>query len=113
MSISSVAVSGLEAAQVRLKTAAENIANSQTPDYKAKEVAQSTQPDGSVKTEVVTRDPATVTESDGKGGTQVLPNTSPEEELVNIQIATYTFKANLKILKTVDDLQDSLLDINA
>jgi flagellar basal body rod protein FlgC len=111
MSVNSIALSGLDAAQKRLEKAAGNIANATTPGFKAKDVAQTTQADGSVKTDIVDRNPATITVADGQGGTQELPNSSPEEELLDAKLATYTFKANLRLLKTEDDLQDSAVDI--
>ena len=113
MDVSSIALSGLNAASTRLSVSANNIANADTPGSHAKDVKQTTNANGGVDVSVVDRSPPTVTASDGQGGTQQLPNTSPDAELVNTQTATYNFQANLRMIKTEDDLQQSVLNITA
>ncbi len=107
------AVSGLNAAALRLKTSAGNVANQNTPNFKAQKVEQQALDVGGVRTDVVDKDPATVTSVDLDGNAVELPNTSPEQEIVEQIVASYTYKANLKTIQVVQDLQESLLDIQA
>ncbi|MEJ0009267.1 MAG: flagellar basal body protein [Alphaproteobacteria bacterium] len=97
MTISS-AVSGLNAAAVRLNVAANNIANANTPDYKPQQAVQTATDDG-VSVQVSTKD-------DSSG-------TSTDDQLVDAKIASYDYQANLRVIKTENDLQQSLLDVTA
>ncbi|MFM9889053.1 MAG: flagellar basal body rod C-terminal domain-containing protein [Rickettsiales bacterium] len=114
MSIST-ALSGLYASEQRLANAANNLANSDSSNYKATDIAQSTDASGGVNTRVVLRNPATVQVADNNSPTGVSerPNVSPERELVDANVASYTFKANLKVLKVAEDINKTLLDIQA
>ncbi|MES2984960.1 MAG: flagellar basal body protein [Pseudomonadota bacterium] len=113
VSVSSNALSGLYASEKRLSTAAENIANADVIGFKAKDVAQSTNDNGGVATSVVNRNPATVTVPDGNGGTVEKPNVSLDEEVIQADIATYSAKANIIVLKAQDKMDKYLLDIQA
>lgn len=111
--ISAVALSGLRASETRLAVAATNVANQDTTGFKAQDVQLSADANGGgVRTDIVDRSPATI-EVANDNEVQEKPNVSPDEEVANAQVATYNFKANLKVLKTEDDLQQSLLDIRA
>lgn len=109
----STALSGVAAAQTRINVAANNTANADTPGFKAQQVKQSANAAGGVRTEVVDKIPATVISFDAQGNAQELPNTSPEEELVNAQIAKYDAQANIQIIKKQKELDKRLLDIQA
>lgn len=119
----SATVSGLNAAQVRLQVSANNIANANTKNYRAQEVVQTPRPSGGVDAKVVSRTPippATPSDSDGDNDSEAQDvsssdanNVSVDQQVVDAQIASYDYKANLRVLKTENDLQQSLLDVRA
>ncbi len=98
MSITSIAVSGMNAAKSRLAVSADNVANANTPDYRAKQVNQASQAEGGVRVQV---------------SQAAAESVSLEQEAVNQQIASYDFKANAKLLRVQQELDKSLLDIQA
>lgn len=98
MSITSIAVSGMNAAKTRLAASADNVANANTPDFRAKQVNQASQAGGGVRVQV--------SQAPSEG-------VSLEQEAVNQQIASYDFKANAKLLRVQQELDKSLLDIQA
>jgi flagellar basal body rod protein FlgC len=112
VSVNAIALSGLRASEQRLGVAADNIANANTPDFRAKQVQQTSVVSGGVATRVVDAQPATITVANNQG-TQNLPNVSTEQQLIEAKTASYDFKANLKVLEVQAKLQKSLLDIQA
>lgn len=96
--ISSIALSGMNAAQVQLDTAASNVANAQTTGYRRREVQQSPQADGGVSTKVL-----------------ATPQQGPalETDLVNQLEAKNAFLANLAVFKTSNAMAGALLDKKA
>ena len=112
-SIIATTTSALLAAQQRVSNAANNIANADSRDFKAQDVVQRAEVGGTVRAELVDRDPSTVTTISPEGLAQVVPNVSLDQELVTAQLATYDFKANATVLKTEQDLQKRLFDIFA
>lgn len=131
MNVFGIALSGMNAAQVRLGNSANNVANAQSTSssvngqtidspYQPKDVVQrAIEPTGGVETSLRTRDPATVpvyapenSAADDEGIVQ-FPNVNLEEEVVQQQIASYDFKASAKVIKVQDDMLKSLLDIKA
>jgi flagellar basal-body rod protein FlgC len=132
MSVTSIALSGLNAAEKRLSVSANNVANSNTTTtrdssgntineaFRAQTVVQSAQAGGGVRADVRTADNPTLRVAAAAGdpladadGTIEIPNVSLDEEAVNQITASYDFKANLKVLKVQDNLTQSLLDIVA
>jgi flagellar hook protein FlgE len=95
--ISAVALSGVRASERKLAVAADNIANQGNPDFKPKEVKQSAAPEGGVESRVVERE----------GGEDL------SRDVVDAQVAQYTAEANLKVLKTNDDLLKQIVDLQA
>lgn len=95
--ISSIAASGVQAATTRLNTAAHNIANADTPGFQRQVVHQSQETAG-----VVT----TIGKSDEIG-------VDLAKEIVEQQAASYAYKANLRTIRTQEDLMGSLLDVKA
>lgn len=93
--LSSIASSGLQAAQLRLGTSAHNVANTQTADFQRQSVAQQAQPSGGVSASVQTA---------RQTGAHL------EADAVEQMSATYAFKANLQILRTADHMLGSLVD---
>lgn len=102
-SATAIGLSGLRAAQVRLDTAAHNIANAQTPGFKRQLVQQAAVPDaGGVQTQVL--------RSDGEQAGQPV---DLAEDLIGQRQALYSFAANLKTIATEDRMLGSLLDVQA
>lgn len=98
-SLSAIANSGLQAAQLRLDSAAHNVANMNTPNFRRQEVRQqSVEPQGGVQ--------ASLQRSGVEG-------TSLEQDVVEQMAATYAFKANIATLKTADQMMGSLLNVKA
>ena len=108
-----IALTGMQAAEERLKNSASNLANQNTPGYKATEVEQTPQELGGVRTDVVERDPATLTVSDTQGDTVEIPNVSPEQEVAEQVQATSSYQANARVVKVQADLQETLVNISA
>ncbi|EYC52409.1 flagellar basal body rod protein [Hylemonella gracilis str. Niagara R] len=98
-SLSSIGISGLQAAQLRLDSAAHNVANLNTNGFRRQTVTQADLPDLSG-----TR--ASVGKAEQEG-------VALEAEVVEQMSATYAFKANLKSIQTQDDVLGSLLDTRA
>ena len=98
-SISSIAQSGLQAAQARLDASAHNTANMNTPGFRRLRAAPS--------------------EVAGRGGVATAVQRAPQEgvaleqEVVDQMTATYAFKANLQTLQTQDRMMGALLDVRA
>ncbi len=123
-----IALSGLNAASKKIETSARNIANmhstksridGQTVNqpYFAQVVdlvslstggVLATQNTASVPTQTIFNpgDPAA-----NPDGTVAVPNVDLADELVSINIASHSFKANLSTIRTQDRITQSLLDI--
>ncbi len=98
-SISSIASSGLRAAQLQLDTSAHNVANVNTEGFRRQTVEQAAVPDqGGVEARV---------------GRAPAEGASLEEDVVGRMSATYAFSANLQAVKTEDRMLGSLLDTRA
>lgn len=95
----STALSGISAAQERLRSSAHNVANLATPGYRREQVELSSLP--------------------AESGVQVSRSTatqagvSAEKELVEQRTATYSYVANLRVLETQINTTGALLDIQA
>ncbi len=130
--VTGIALSGLNAASLRLANSANNVANANSTSrtvngekvegaYRATDVVQtSVSPQAGVSASVRERDPATTqvyapdsAEADANGLLEI-PNVDLAQEIAGEQIpAAYNFKANLKVLEAEDEMMDSLLDITA
>lgn len=97
-SISSIAQSGMNAAQMTLNSAAHNIANMNTTGFRRQEVVQNSQADGGVSTALTTA------RSEGA---------SLETDVVAQLQAKNSFLANLAVFKTNDKIAGALLNLNA
>lgn len=97
-SVLSTALSGLTAATTRLDVSAHNIANSDTPRFRRQEVVKATQPEGGVR--------VSVQPSPQEGGDLA-------RDLITQLSASYTYKANLHVLETANEMSGSLLDVRA
>jgi len=99
-SVSSIAASGLRAAQVRMDASANNVANMNTPGFKRQTVDQ----------EAVAGQGGVATTRVGRAAQE---GASLEADAVEQMSATYAFKANLQVLRTEDRMMGSLLDTRA
>ena len=98
LNLTSVAQSGLQAAQARLGASAHNVANGNTPGFKRVLPQATAQPQGGVQ---VTLSRAA---TEGPDITQ---------DVVDQLSAKQAFAANLAVLKTADQVMGSLLDTRA
>jgi flagellar basal-body rod protein FlgC len=134
-SISAIALSGLNAASRRLQVSASNVANAQSTGavpnangtvpagapqaYAPLQVVQSASAGGGVQTSVTRVTPSTTTVFDpqasfaNQDGLVAAPNVDLAQEFVGQLLASYSFAANVAVLKTNDQNTKSLLDITA
>lgn len=94
-STSSISMSGMNAAQTRLDSAAHNVANTNTVGFRRQEVVQTEQKDGGVSTSLTK---ATVEGS------------ALETDMVAQLQAKNAFLANLALFKTSNQMVGALLD---
>lgn len=115
-----IALSGLQAASRKVEASASNIANMQTPDYEALTTAQTAQSDQNghgqgvssqniPKTQPFTPSYAPDSPFANSGGYVNTPNVDLAEEAVNMSMAEATYKANVAVLKTVDEMTGEML----
>jgi flagellar hook protein FlgE len=97
-SISSIALSGMNAAQTQLGVAAGNVANGQTEGYQRRAVQQSPEKEGGVSTKVVKA---------------AQPGPALEADMVSQLQAKNAFLANLSVFKTSNAMTGALLDQKA
>ena len=98
MNISSIALSGMQAATARMGVAGHNIANAVTPAFRRQQVLQQSQPGGGVATQV--------TQSPEIGSNLAA-------DLVQQKVALYSFKANLRTVQVEQEMLGSLIDLKA
>jgi flagellar basal-body rod protein FlgC len=131
--ISSIAVSGLNAASLRLQVSAGNVANAGSsgplPDssasrrfpnaYGAERVDQTANADGGTHATVSTASPATVPAYDPSApyangqGMVAAPNVNLANEIVQQLTAQLSFAANAQLVKADHTMTASLLDVIA
>lgn len=131
-SISSIAVSGLNAATRRVEVSASNIANQQSTGalpsangavptgapqaYRPLQVNQTDAAGGGTQTTTTQVSPGTVAVSDPQApfanadGMVAAPNVDLAQELIGQMVAKYSYAANLASLKADDKMTKSLLD---
>jgi flagellar basal-body rod protein FlgC len=134
-SISTIALSGMNAATRRLEVSASNVANvastgalpnadgtvpSGAPTaYAPLQVVQTANADGGTQTTVTTVTPSTTAVADpqapfaNRNGLVAAPNVDLAQELINQMMASYSFAANAKVLTADDRMTKTLLDIKA
>jgi flagellar basal-body rod protein FlgC len=131
-SISTIALSGMTAATRRLEVSASNVANVVSTGalpaadgtvpagaqqaYAPLQVVQTANADGGTQSSVTTVNPSYVATSDpqapfaNQDGLVAAPNVDISQEMVNQMIASYSFAANAKVLKTDDRMTQTLID---
>ena len=97
-SLSSIAMSGLGAAQLRLDASANNVANAATPGYRRQLVLQESEDGGGVGVSV---------------GRAETAGENLADDIVQQMMAAYDFKANLQVIRTQRDMLGALLDVTA
>jgi flagellar basal-body rod protein FlgC len=134
-SISTIALSGMNAAARRLEVSASNVANVMSTGalpnadgslpagapqaYAPLELVQTASAGGGTQTTVTTAKPSTIAVYDpqasfaNQDGLVAAPNVDLSQELVGQMIASYSFAANAKVMKADDNMTKSLLNIMA
>lgn len=134
-SISTIAVSGMNAAARRLEVSASNVANvtstgalpnadgtlpaGASQAYAPLELVQTASAGGGTQTAVTTVTPATTAAYDpqapfaNQDGLVAAPNVDLAQELIGQLIASYSFAANATVLRTDDRMTGALLNITA
>jgi flagellar basal-body rod protein FlgC len=109
------ALSALRAHEKKLDVAANNIANVNTDGFKkSRAVLQEADPSGVVVTISRVNTPGSpIPSMEGSGEIRESSNVDLAEEIVDLHTAKYGFQANLKTLKTEDEMLGSLFDILA
>ncbi len=97
-SISSIALSGMNAARSSLNASAHNIANQNTSGFRRQEVVQSAQSGGGVSTALTTSN---------------VEGSSLDTDMVGQLQAKNSFLANLVVFKTSDKMVGAVLDLKA
>ena len=98
MNVLSTALSGVQSAQTRLNSSANNVANANTPGFRREEVVAQSQPEGGVSTQIQKAD---------------RPGVNLEQEVVEQMSASFAYKANLQVMRTADRAMGSLLNEKA
>ncbi|MBY0408515.1 MAG: flagellar basal body protein [Rickettsiales bacterium] len=116
-------LSGLNAATKRVEVAANNIANQNSTKRRENgEVVDKTftpqrvdlvsLTNAGVQAQVRDVENPTVQIFDpGSNELVEVPNVDPAEQLIELKMASYDYKANIKAIKVQDNIQQSLLDI--
>ncbi|MGZ3297272.1 MAG: flagellar basal body rod protein FlgC [Xanthobacteraceae bacterium] len=134
-SISTIALSGMNAAARRLEVSASNVANvlsmGALPNadgtvpagapraYAPLELVQTASADGGTQTAVTTASPSTTAVYDpqapfaNQDGLVAAPNVDLAQEMIGQLIASYTFAANATVMKADDRMTGALLNITA
>ena len=97
-SISSITLSGMQAAQTRLQASAHNVANAQTEGFHRQQVVQQEEAAGGTRT--------TVTRAEAEGS-------ALEADVVEQLSAKNAFLANLAVFRTSDRMAGALFDEQA
>jgi flagellar basal-body rod protein FlgC len=103
----STALSGMNAAQSELNATAHNIANAETPGFKAVRVDRVSLSGGGVATRGSVDPAAGPVDGDGREGS----NVDLATESVNLVRAQALYTANAVVVKTADRMLGTLLDV--
>lgn len=125
--ITSILLSGLQAAARRFAVSADNVVNirtsrpvvteGETPEgvFKPRRVVQIPLEGGGVQAKLQSVEPSTLTfaDPDSPTGLAAFPNVSLEREIVDQRVAVSTYKAALAALRAKDEMDDALLDLES
>ncbi len=110
------ALSGLQAFSTRLQSDGNNIANANTNGFKKTMVTNTSISPQGVKAQVTTVSnpgPQVFLETSAGMKQVELSNVDPAKELVDMNLNSMMYKANLKTIETVDDMTGTLLKIKS
>lgn len=110
----SSAVSALNAIETKMSVLSNNIANSQTNGFKKSRADLKEGQSGGIEVEITrvnTPGPIMTVEENGGIVEKEMSNVDLAEELPQTMIAKTGYEANLKMIKTQDEMMGSLLDI--
>lgn len=108
------ALSALGALFRKLDVTANNIANSQTNNFKKGRVEMEDVYPSGVKVNISqVNTPGDQLPPDEKGVSQESSNVNIAEELVNLIVTEHDFSANIKTIQTKDEMEKQLIDIKA
>ena len=105
MDVVGIALSGLRASSAGLAVQANNVANQQSDGFKAKRIDLVAEASGGVRVSGVSTDPAPAGLAPS--------NVDLATEAVQGMGFELMYKANLKVLKTADELAQATLDLKA
>ena len=105
--VMTIAASGMKAAQTRLSVSANNIANADTPGFKASRVDTVELSSGGVRTVISRDNSAGPTNPDGSEGSNV---DMAAEQVAMARSETY-YAANATVVKVANRMLGSLLDM--
>ncbi|HSB21749.1 MAG TPA: flagellar basal body rod protein [Burkholderiaceae bacterium] len=97
-SLTSIALSGLQGAQLRVASAGHNVANAMTPDFRRQLLNQQAAEGGGVASTI---------------GRAPTAGDALAEDLVELKLGEHLCKANLQVLRAHDRMLGSLLDETA
>ena len=110
-----IAVSGIQAASLRVEAAASNIVNMDSAGYQPVSVAQSPTSDGGVSaslqppTSLLAYNPAYANMQD----MAAKPNVDLATEIVNLKLASHSFRASIQANKAASEMFHTLLKATA
>ncbi len=109
------ALSGIKACGTKIGVTANNIANMNTDGFKkSRAVLEEGHPSGvTVSIEEIDTPGAILPAQDGSGETREMSNVDLEEEVGNLITTRTALSANIKTLKTWDEMTESLIDLFA
>ncbi|MBW1709894.1 MAG: hypothetical protein JRG97_09850 [Deltaproteobacteria bacterium] len=107
----SISLSALRAYATQLKATANNVANFQTPGYKAQRVVLTSGPSGGV-TAAVTRDlsPGMTVPREGQEA-QEMSNVDLGREMVDLILIKTGYQANARVLQVTEETKGKVIDI--
>jgi flagellar hook protein FlgE len=97
-SVAAIGLSGLNAASLRLSSAAHNVANLQTPGFRRQQVLQQAQPEGGVQAQITRA---------------AQPGAALAQDVVMQIEASAAYRASLGVVKTEHEMLGRLLDLKA
>lgn len=104
-----IALSGLQAASRKVEASASNIANMQTAGYEKLTTAQSDLNGQGVSSRHIPKNQAFTPSYAPDSPFANMPDVDLAEEAVNMTLAEATYKANVAVIKTVNDMTDEML----
>lgn len=109
----SASLAGLRVFTGKLQNTANNVANSNTDDYKTKRAVIIEDSVGLPSLNITTNNAPGVRIQESDGLVRETSNVDLSQEIPNMMIAKRGYEANLKALKAQCDMMESLLDITA